>query len=52
MVIRQWAIGFLIAVALIVLLGKFVVPAWAAAIIGGIAAGAAMPYLFKDLKYN
>lgn len=52
MVIRQWAIGFVIAVALVVLLGKFVVPAWAAAVIGGIAAGAAMPYLFKDLKYN
>jgi hypothetical protein len=51
-VIRQWAIGFLVAVALIVLLGKFIVPAWAAAIIGGIVAGAAMPYLFKNLKYN
>jgi hypothetical protein len=52
MVIRQWAIGFSIAIALIVLLGKFVVPIWAAAMIGGFATGAAMPYLFKDLKYN
>ncbi len=52
MVIRQWAIGFIIAVILIVLLGKFVVPKWAAAIIGGFITGALMPYLFKNLKYN
>lgn len=52
MVIRQWAIGFIVAVALIVLLGKFVLPVWAAAIIGGFVTGALMPYLFKDLKYN
>jgi len=52
MVIRQWSIGFLIAIALIVALGKFVVPVWAAAMIGGFVTGALMPYLFKDLKYN
>lgn len=52
MVIRQWAVGFIAAIVLIVLLGKFVVPVWAAAMIGGIVAGALMPWLFKDLKYN
>lgn len=52
MVARQGTIGILIAVVLVVLLGKFIVPMWAAAIIGGLASGAAMPYLFKDLKYN
>jgi hypothetical protein len=52
MVIRQWSIGFLVAIALIVGLGKFVAPVWVAAIIGGFVAGALMPYLFKDLKYN
>jgi len=52
MVIRQWSFGFLIAVALIVLLGKFLVPVWAAAMIGGFVTGALMPYLFKDLKYH
>lgn len=52
MVIRQWIIGFIVAVALIVLLGKFVLPMWAAAMIGGFATGALMPWLFKDLKYN
>jgi hypothetical protein len=52
MVAKQGAIGVLIAVVLVVLLGKFVIPMWAAAIIGGFASGAVMPYLFKDLKYN
>jgi len=52
MVIRQWSIGFFIAIALIVLLGKFVLPMWAAAMIGGFITGALMPFLFKDLKYN
>ena len=51
-VIRQWAIGFVVAIALIVLLGKFVMPMWAAAMIGGFVTGALMPYLFKNLKYN
>lgn len=51
-VMTQWAIGFIVAVALIVLLGKFVLPMWAAAIIGGFVAGALMPLLFKNLKYN
>ena len=51
LVISQGAIGVGVAVVLIVVLGKFVLPMWAAAIIGGFASGALMPYLFKDLKY-
>ena len=51
-VMGQWAIGFLGAIALIVLLGKFLVPIWAAAIIGGFVCGLLMPLLFKNLKYN
>ncbi len=50
-VISQWAIGFLVAIALIVLLGKFVLPIWLAAMIGGLVTGALMPLLFKNLKY-
>jgi hypothetical protein len=51
-VFTQGAIGVLVAIALIILLGKFVhLPMWAAALIGGLASGALMPYLFKDLKY-
>ena len=51
LVISQGAIGVVVAVVLIVLLGKFVLPMWAAAIIGGFVSGALMPYLFKNLKY-
>ena len=51
-VLTQGAFGVLVAIALIVLLGKFVhLPMWAAALIGGLAAGALMPLLFKNLKY-
>ena len=50
-VVSQWSIGFLVAIALIVLLGKFVVPIWFAAMIGGLVTGAMMPLLFKNLKY-
>jgi hypothetical protein len=52
MVARQGAIGVITVMLLITLLGKFVVPMWLAAIIGGFVGGALMPYLFKDLKYN
>lgn len=52
LVCTQGAIGVVTAIVLVVILGKFVLPMWAAAIIGGFAAGALMPYLFKDLKYN
>ena len=52
MVAKQGTIGVFIVILLIVLLGKFVVPMWLGAIIGGFAGGASMPYLFKDLKYN
>jgi hypothetical protein len=52
MVARQGAIGVITVILLIILLGKFVVPMWLAAIIGGFVGGALMPYLFKDLKYN
>ncbi len=52
LVLRQWAIGFVVAIILVIVLGKMGVPVWLAAIIGGFAAGALQPYLFKDLKYN
>lgn len=52
LVIMQGAIGVAVAVILIVILGKLVLPMWAAALMGGFVTGALMPYLFKDLKYN
>jgi ABC-type enterobactin transport system permease subunit len=51
LVFTQGAIGVAAAVILIVLLGKFVMPMWAAALVGGFVSGALMPYLFKNLKY-
>jgi putative flippase GtrA len=51
-VFTQGAVGVLVAIALIILLGKFAhLPMWAAALVGGLVSGALMPYLFKDLKY-
>ena len=52
MVMRQWAVGFIVAIVLIVALGKLVLPIWAAAMVGGFVCGILMPWLFKDLKYN
>jgi len=52
LVMRQGAIGIVVAIVLIVVLGKFVLPMWAAAMVGGVVSGGLMPYLFKDLKYN
>ncbi len=51
-VLTQGALGVLVAIALIILLGKFAhLPMWAAAMIGGFVTGAMMPYLFKNLRY-
>jgi hypothetical protein len=47
---RQWGIGFAAALALMFVLG--VLNPWLGAIVGSLAGGAAMPWLFKDLKYN
>ncbi len=51
LVFMQGSIGVIVAIVLTVLLGKFLLPMWAAAIIGGFVSGALMPYLFKNLKY-
>ncbi len=49
-VLRQWLIGFVVAVAATVALAVFVNP-WVGAVVGGLLGGALVPYLFKDLKY-
>lgn len=50
-VIRHGVIGVLISSVILIVLAKFVMPLWLAAIVAGIVSGAAQPYLFKDLKY-
>jgi hypothetical protein len=47
---KQWGLGFVIAFVAIALVGWL--HPWLGAIVGGLAGGAAMPWLFKDLKYN
>lgn len=47
---KQWGIGFAAALVLMVVLGAL--NPWLGAIGGGLLGGAAMPWLFKDLKYN
>jgi hypothetical protein len=47
---RQWGLGFATALALMVGLG-FLNP-WLGMVVGGVAGGALLPWLFKDLKYK
>lgn len=52
MVFTRSAIGVFIGLVLMIVLGKFALPLWAAAGVGGVVTGLLMPYLFKDLKYQ
>ena len=45
-------IGVAVGAILLIVLGKFVLPLWAAAGVAGVVTGAMMPYMFKDLKYQ
>lgn len=51
LLLRQAAIGVLVAVVATVLLALFV-NVWLGAIVGGLVAGVSAPYLFKDLKFG
>lgn len=51
-VARQWAIGFAVALALVLSLGLIGLPIWLAVLVAALGAGALQPWLFKDLKYN
>jgi hypothetical protein len=48
---RSWIVGFL-ACAIITLALAHYAPLWLAAVVGGLVGGAAMPWLFRSLKYN
>jgi hypothetical protein len=50
-VIRHGVIGVLLGAVVLIVLAKFALPLWLAAIVAGIVSGGAQPYLFKDLKY-
>jgi hypothetical protein len=50
-VFRLWIVGFAAALVLTIALVTFLHP-WIGGIAGGLAGGALMPYLFRNLKYN
>lgn len=51
-VLVRSTIGVVGGAVLLIILGKFLLPLWAAAGIAGVITGAMMPYMFKDLKYQ
>lgn len=51
-VARQWAIGFIAALAVVVALRLAGVPLWLDVLVTALGVGALQPWLFKDLKYT
>lgn len=51
-VARQWAIGFVMALAVVVALRFIGIPLWLDVLVTALSVGALQPWLFKDLKYN
>jgi hypothetical protein len=47
---KQWGIGLL--VSLVLMLGLGAIHPWLGSVAGGLAGGALLPWLFRDLKYN
>ena len=50
-VLKQWAKGFFLTLALLLLIGHFVNPLMGI-IIASLVGGAVQPWLFRDLKYQ
>ncbi len=50
-VIRQTAIGMIIAAAIVIIMAKSGIALWIAITVASLVSGAIQPYLFKDLKY-
>jgi hypothetical protein len=50
-VLKQWAIGFALAFALLLVPALLGLPLWLCVPLAALATGIAQPYLFKDLKY-
>ena len=47
---RQWGIGF--GASLLLMAGLSFVNPWLGMVVGGVAGGALLPWLLRDLKYN
>ena len=50
-VFRQWLIGFVVTLVVVVALRMVGAPLWLCVVAAALAAGIAQPYLFKNLKY-
>lgn len=50
-VARQWLIGFVAALLVLVVLVKLGVAVWLAVVLVALGAGALQPWLFRNLKY-
>lgn len=51
-VLKQWLVGFAVALVAVVVLARSGVPLWLAVVGSAFVAGALQPYLFRNLKYN
>ena len=51
-VMRQWAIGTALSVAVLVILAELGAPLWLAVGVAALFGGALAPWLFKDVKYH
>jgi hypothetical protein len=51
-VARQWLIGVVVTLVVLVALAKLGAPLWLAVLLASLGGGALQPVLFKDLKYN
>lgn len=50
-VLRQWLIGSVATLVLLLVMTKIGLPLWLALLIASVGGGALQPWLFKDLKY-
>lgn len=51
-VLRQWLIGLVLTMIVLVILAKVGVPMWLAILVAALGGGALQPWLFRDLKYT
>ena len=48
---RQWLIGFVVALVVVVVVAKLGVPLRLSVVVAALATGLMQPYLFKNLKF-
>jgi hypothetical protein len=51
-VLRQWLLGCVATLVLVIILATLGVPLWLTVLVAAFVGGLLQPYLFKNLKYN